>query len=321
MGKFLITGGAGFIGSHLVDGLLEQGHEVLAFDNLSTGLEYFLEGAKNNKRFRLITGDIRENEEIVQAAKSFSPDWIIHFAANADVRRGLERPRRDLEYNTIGTWNVLDACQKSGCKKFLFSSTGSVYGEPQVFPTPENCPFPIQTSLYGASKAAGEGLISAYSLGFGIDAVVFRFVSILGPRYTHGHIFDFAKKLRQDPSQLSILGNGKQLKSYLHIRDLIRGILLVVEKSPKGFEVFNIGHDDALTVDKSVNYICEYLKIEPKRIYSGGERGWVGDSPRIQLDTTKLRQLGWSPEYSLKTAVTDTISYLTENPQLLDAVN
>lgn len=318
MAKFLVTGGAGFIGSHFVDWALKQDHQVCAFDDLSTGLEFFLTDAKKNNKFKLVVGDIRDNNQIVSAANDFKPDWIIHFAANADVRRGLERPRRDLEYNTIGTWNVLDACQKSGCKNFLFSSTGSVYGEPEVFPTPETCPFPIQTSLYGASKAAGEGLISAYSNGFGINAVVFRFVSIMGPRYTHGHVFDFAKRLRKDPSTLHILGNGKQLKSYLHIEDLMNGIWKAIDSKPTGFTVYNIGHDDALTVDQSVSHMCEFLKINPTRTYSGGERGWVGDSPRIQLETAKLKKLGWETKYTLKQAVTDTIKYLSENSHLLD---
>ncbi len=312
MAKFLVTGGAGFIGSHFVDEALGRGHSVVAFDDLSTGRETFLKSAKANPKFRLVIGDIRENSQIVGACQDFKPDWIVHFAANADVRQGLERPRRDLDYNINGTWNVLDACQKSGCKQFLFSSTGSVYGEPEIFPTPETCPFPIQTSLYGASKAAGEGLISAYSFGFGINAIVFRFVSIMGPRYTHGHVVDFAEKLRQDPSQLPILGNGKQLKSYLHTKDLMRGVWLTIESDLKGFNVFNIGHDDAITVDQSVDYICEYLKLNPKRVYGGGDRGWVGDSPRIQLDTSKLKKLGWSAQLSLKEAVTDTIRYLSE---------
>lgn len=321
MAKFLVTGGAGFIGSHFCDVALQKGHQVVAFDDLSTGLEIFLTEAKKNPNFRLAVGDIREYSQISDVANNFKPDWVIHFAANADVRRGLERPRRDLEYNTIGTWNVLDATQKSGCKNFLFSSTGSVYGEPDVFPTPETCPFPIQTSLYGASKAAGEGLISAYSMGFGMNSVVFRFVSIMGPRYTHGHVFDFAKRLKQDSSTLAILGNGKQLKSYLHIEDLMKGIWLTIESKPTGFNVYNIGHDDALTVDQSVNYICEYLKINPKRTYSGGERGWVGDSPRIQLDTSKLKKLGWSAKHSLEKAVKDTIGYLTENSHLLNRID
>jgi UDP-glucose 4-epimerase len=316
--KFFVTGGAGFVGSHFVDWALKKGHEIVAFDDLSTGAEFFLDDAKTSSKFKLVLGDIREYEQIVSAATDFKPDWIIHFAANADVRLGLERPRRDLDYNTIGTWNVLEAARKSNCKNFLFSSTGSVYGEPNVFPTPEDCPFPIQTSLYGASKAAGENLISAYCFGYGLSAAVFRFVSILGPRYTHGHVFDFAKKLKQNSSELAILGNGKQLKSYLHINDLMAGLWLVIESSVQGFNVYNIGHDEAITVDQSIGYLCDYLKLNPSRIYSGGERGWIGDSPRIQLATQKLKSKGWRPKYSLQESVTDTIRYISENSFLLE---
>jgi UDP-glucose 4-epimerase len=316
--KFFVTGGAGFIGSHFVDWALKKGHQVVAFDDLSTGTEFFLKDAKQNSNFKLVVGDIRENEQVVSAAADFKPDWIVHLAANADLRRGLERPRRDLDYNTIGTWNVLEAARKANCPNFLFSSTGSVYGEPEVFPTPEDCPFPIQTSLYAASKAAGENLISAYCYGYQLNAVVFRFVSILGPRYTHGHVFDFAKKLKTNPNELDILGNGKQLKSYLHINDLMSGLWKIIDTKIQGFQVYNIGHDDALMVDHSIDYICEFLKLKPKRKYSGGERGWIGDSPRIQLLTQKLKGKGWTAENSLKSSVTDTIRYLTENSFLLE---
>ena len=173
MAKFLVTGGAGFIGSHFCDAALAKGHEVTVFDNFETGQEFFLQGAKKNEKFSLIRGDIREFSEVNKAMSDFKPEWVVHFAANADVRRGLERPRRDLDYNTTGTWNVLESAQKAGAKNFLFSSTGSVYGEPTVFPTPESCPFPEQTSLYGASKLAGEGLIAAYANGFAMNSLVF----------------------------------------------------------------------------------------------------------------------------------------------------
>lgn len=316
--KFFVTGGAGFIGSTFVDTALKNNHEVFVFDDFSTGKKLFLSEALKNKNFKYVKGDIRNFNEVQSSLVQFAPDWVIHFAANADVRLGLERPSRDLEYNTIGTWNVLESCRLSGCKNFLFSSTGSVYGEPEVFPTPENCPFPIQTSLYGASKMAGEGLISAYSLGYGINAAVFRFVSILGPRYTHGHVYDFAKKLQVDKTKLPVLGNGKQLKSYLHINDLMNGLWLVLNKNETGYNIYNIGHDDAITVNESIGYITKFLKLNPERIYSGGERGWVGDNPRIQLDTTKLKKLGWRTQYSLEQAVHDTIEYIWENLNILE---
>lgn len=320
--KFLVTGGAGFIGSTFCDSALERGHEVLAFDNLETGFEEFLVGAQKNKNFQFFKGDIREFDDCEKAFKKFKPDWVIHFAANADVRRGTERPRRDLDFNTIGTWNVIEAARSIGCTKILFSSTGSVYGEPEVFPTPENCPFPVQTSLYAASKLSGEALISAYSSGYSMTGLVYRFVSILGPRYTHGHVFDFVKSLKKDPSKLHILGNGKQNKSYLHIYDLMEGLWTGIENIKEGtFEIFNIGHDDSLIVNQSVDYITSKLEINPQRTYAGGERGWIGDSPRIQLDTKKLKKLGWGAKRNLKTAVEDTVEFLVKNPQFLQDRN
>lgn len=321
MAKFLITGGAGFIGSSFCDTALEKGHQVLVYDSLETGQEFFLKAAKLNPNFKLVKADIRELETLSQNMQTFKPDWVIHFAANADVRKGLERPRRDLDYNTIGTWNVVESARLSGCKNIMFSSTGSVYGEPTVFPTPENCPFPQQTSLYGASKLAGEGIVAAYAHGYEMNAVVFRFVSILGPRYTHGHVFDFIKKLRQDPSKLPVLGNGKQLKSYLHIYDLMNGLWTAINSNLKGFNVFNIGHDDALTVDRSISYITDELKLKPELQYSGGERGWIGDSPRIQLDCAPLKKLGWNYTHSLEKGVRDTVRYLQENSFLFDEAN
>jgi UDP-glucose 4-epimerase len=318
MKRFFVTGGAGFIGSHVVDMLLAKGFQVVAFDNLETGHEFFLEGAKKNSNFKFVKGDLRKQEEVVKALRDFPSDWIIHLAANADVRRGSERPTRDLEYNTVGTANVLEALRINQVKNILFSSTGSVYGEPEVFPTPETAPFPEQTSLYGASKLAGEAMISAYSHAFGIRGVVFRFVSILGPRYTHGHVFDFIKKLKSNSAELDVLGDGKQLKSYLHVEDLMKGLWKVIESPLEGFQVYNIGHDDALQVDQSIGYITAKMNLSPKRNYAGGVRGWVGDSPRIQLDCSKLKKLGWKYEHSLQKGVEDTVEYLLKNSQLLE---
>ncbi|MEI7974000.1 MAG: NAD-dependent epimerase/dehydratase family protein [Bdellovibrio sp.] len=316
--KFLVTGGAGFIGSNLTDFLLMQRHEVCVVDNFETGRKKFLEQAFDYSSFSLETLDIRDAQAIENIWRKFSPDWIVHLAANADVRFGLDRPRRDLDYNTIATWNVLDAARKSSCKNFLFSSTGSVYGEPEVFPTPEGAPFPVQTSLYGASKLAGEALIQAYAHGFGLQAVIFRFVSILGPRYTHGHIFDFLKKLKKDSSRLEVLGDGTQTKSYLHVTDLIEGIWNLIEGPRSGLEIINIGHEEALQVRESVDLIVRRLGLNPQIIFGLGSRGWVGDSPRIQLDTSRLRARGWSAQRSLQSAVFDTVDYLRENPFLLD---
>lgn len=318
MAKFIVTGGAGFIGSHFVDHALAQNHDVTVFDNLSTGQMFFLESAQESKKFKFVKGDICDLRQIENAIADAKPDWVIHLAANADIRFGLEQPRKDLDVNTIGSWNVLEAMRKSSCKKILFSSTGSVYGEPAVFPTPETCPFPEQTSLYAASKVAAEGMISAYCHGFQFTGLVFRFVSILGPRYSHGHVFDFVKQLRQDSSKLKVLGNGRQNKSYLNVSDLIAGLQVGLNKATSGFHVLNIGHDGSLVVDESIATIAKTLKMSPKIEHTGGERGWVGDSPRIQLDTTKLKKWGWQAQIDLHQSVQQTAEYLMAHPKLLE---
>ena len=277
--KAFITGGAGFIGSNLTDRLLQNGHEVRVYDNLSTGQLRFLGDAKNDERFSFVEGDLLDEDTLSKAMEGFQ--MVFHFAANADVRFGTDHPRRDLEQNTIATFNVLEAMRHQSIRKIAFASTGSVYGEVEVIPTPEDAPFPIQTSLYASSKLAGESLISSYCEGFDFQAWIFRFVSILGERYTHGHVFDFYKKLKRDPTRLEVLGNGKQRKSYLYVQDCIDSILLAIEKGQKKVNLFNLGVDDYCTVNDSIGWICEALGVDPKLNYSGGERGWIGDNPFI----------------------------------------
>ena len=309
--KAFVSGGAGFIGSNLVDRLLDVGHEVTVYDNLSTGLLQFLEYAKDYDRFRLVEGDLLDEDTLSEAIAGH--EFVFHLAANADVRFGTEHPRRDLEQNTIVTNNVLEAMRKNGISKIAFASTGSVYGDATVIPTPENAPFPIQTSLYAASKLAGEGLIAAYCGGFGFQSWIFRFVSILGERYTHGHVFDFYRKLKQNPSRLEVLGNGKQRKSYLYIQDCIDAMLFALEKSNESVNVLNLGVDGYCEVNDSIGWICEELGVTPKLEYSGGDRGWIGDNPFIFLDTSKIRDLGWKPKLSIQDGVLKTIQYLKTN--------
>ena len=309
--KAFVSGGAGFIGSNLVDRLLDLGHEVTVYDNLSTGLLQFLEYARDFDCFRLVKGDLLDEDSLSEAITGH--EFVFHLAANADVRFGTEHPRRDLEQNTIVTNNVLEAMRKNGISKIAFASTGSVYGDATVIPTPENAPFPIQTSLYAASKMAGEGLIAAYCGGFGFQSWIFRFVSILGERYTHGHVFDFYRKLKQNPSRLKVLGNGKQRKSYLYIQDCIDAILLALEKSNESVNVLNLGVDGYCEVNDSIGWICEELGVSPKLEYTGGDRGWIGDNPFIFLDTSKIRDLGWKPKLSIKDGVLKTIQYLKTN--------
>jgi UDP-glucose 4-epimerase len=318
VGRALVTGGAGFIGSNLVDRLLADGWTVTVYDNFSTGQADFLEQAGRHGRFHLVRGDLLDEASLVRAVDG--QDVVFHLAANADVRFGTQYPRRDLEQNTIATHNVLEAMRAAGVPRIVFSSTGSIYGEPSVFPTPENGPFPVQTSLYGASKLAAEGLISAYASGFGIRAVIFRFVSILGERYTHGHVFDFFKQLRVSPHSIQVLGNGRQRKSYLYVQDCIEAILQTCQlrDAPGGVRIFNLGADEYCTVDDSLTWICAELGLDPRREYSGGERGWIGDSPFIFLDTSRIRAMGWHPRLTIREAVLRTLRYLQANEWLLE---
>ncbi|HEY1783630.1 MAG TPA: NAD-dependent epimerase/dehydratase family protein [Roseiarcus sp.] len=312
MGKTsVITGCAGFIGSNLVDRLVGEGHFVIGVDNFSTGQRRFLESALGNSNFRLVEMDLLDLDALKEAF--VGADEVYHLAANADVRFGTEHPRKDLEQNTIATYNVLEAMRANGIKKLAFSSTGSVYGEAKVLPTPEDAPFPVQTSLYGASKAAAEGLISAYCEGFGFEACTFRFVSILGERYTHGHVFDFYKQLRTDPKMLKVLGNGLQRKSYLYVQDCIDAILLAMARAPERLTICNLGVDAYCEVNDSIGWICEALGVSPSIDYSGGDRGWIGDNPFIFLDTTRIRDLGWSPKLTIKQGVIRTVEFLKAN--------
>ncbi len=313
----LVTGGAGFIGSNLVDRLLDLGHDVIAFDNFTTGQPRFLEQAHRAPRFRLIEGDTLDARAL--SAAMTDRDVVFHLAANADVRFGTEHPRRDFEQNTIATFNVLEAMREHGVRRIAFASTGSIYGDATEFPTKETAPFPIQTSLYGASKLAGEGLIEAYCEGFGFEGYIFRFVSILGERYSHGHVFDFCKSLRADPRELRVLGNGLQKKSYLYVGDCIEALLLVMAKARGGkSHVFNLGADEYCQVNDSIAWITAHLGLSPKLTYTGGDRGWVGDSPFIFLDTAKVRSLGWAPRLSIREGIIRTVDYLQANPWLMD---
>ena len=310
----MVTGAAGFIGSALVDRLLAAGYTVVGFDNFSTGREWFLQDALRSPGFRLVRGDLVDTAAIVAAMDGV--DVVFHLAANADVRFGTNHPTRDLEQNTICTSNVLEAMRITGTKRIAFSSTGSVYGDANVFPTPENAPFPVQTSLYGASKLACEGLISAYCEGFGLTAYIFRFVSILGERYTHGHIYDFYNQLLADPTHLRVLGNGRQRKSYLYVQDCLNAILIALEKAGGKVNVFNLGTDEYCEVNDSISWIVEHLGLKPDLEYTGGERGWVGDSPFILLDCKLIRALGWKPSLSIRDGVVRTVNFLTEHPHL-----
>ncbi len=313
MRRACVTGGAGFIGSNLAERLLADGVKVVIFDNFSTGRHEFVAGLERSEGARIVEGDVLDLDALGDAVAGC--DWVFHLQANADLRGGLDHPRRDLEQNTIATSNVLEAMRAQGVRRIVFASTGSVYGEPEIFPTPEDAPFPVQTSLYAASKLAGEGLVAAYATGFGFTGVICRFVSVLGERYTHGHLFDFYRALKRDPTRLRVLGDGRQEKSYLDVDDCIGAVLRSVgqHEEESGVYVYNLGTDETLLVEDSVRILTEHLAISPEISYAGGRRGWIGDSPLIRLDTGRIRDLGWTPALTIEQSVKRTLEWFDAN--------
>jgi UDP-glucose 4-epimerase len=316
MQKVFITGAAGFIGSTLTDRLLADGITVIGWDNFSTGQEKFIEGALKNPRFTFVRGD---NMDLASLTKAMAGcDFVFHLAANADVRFGTDNPRKDFEQNTTAAFNVLESMRANGIKRIGFSSTGSVYGETAVIPTPEDAPFPIQTSLYGASKVAGECMISAYAEGFGFEAYIFRFVSILGERYTHGHIFDFYQQLTEHPTWLKVLGDGSQRKSYLYVQDCIDAILHVTRlgtarDAKHRTQIYNLGAPEYVQVKDSIGFISGALGLQPELRYTGGDRGWIGDNPFIFLGTKKIQSTGWKPKLTIEQGIVRTLRWLEAN--------
>jgi UDP-glucose 4-epimerase len=305
-----ITGGGGFIGSTLADRLSAQGVEVVVVDDFRTGHRDFLADLLESSRVTLVEADVLEPGVLEPAVDGC--DWVFHLQANADVRHGLRHPGRDLEQNTIATARVLEAMRTRGVSRIVFPSTGSVYGEPEVFPTPEDAPFPVQTSLYAASKLAAEGLISAYAAGYDFTGIVCRFVSILGERYTHGHVVDFFRALKRDPTRLRVLGDGRQEKSYLYVQDCVSAMLTAARhhEDEPGAHIYNLGTDETVVVDESVGIITEHLGLAPAIEHTGGRRGWVGDSPLIHLDCSKLRSLGWAPRLTIRESIVRTLDWL-----------
>ena len=309
----VVTGCCGFIGSHLVDFLIKRNSKLLGLDNLSTGkiqnLKFF-----NNKNFKFYKIDLLKNN----LDKYFKGVGIVyHFAANADVRFGLDHRDKDIKQNIIVTHKILEQLVKNNIKKIIFSSTGSVYGEAKKIPTTENSSFPIQTSLYGASKLSAEGLISAYSEGYDIKSYIYRFVSILGPRYSHGHVYDFIKKLEKNKKKLHVLGDGNQKKSYLHVYDCIDAIWKSTKYFKKKVNIINLGTNEYVSVKQSIKIILKEINLNPKLIFQQKKRGWIGDNPFIFLDINKIKSTGWKPKYTIKKSVQETVRYIKKNKWIL----
>ena len=299
----------------MVDRLLALGSSVVVYDNFSTGTRLNLAHHARHPGLRIVCGDVLDLPALQTAMQGV--DTVFHFQANADVRGGMNQTRVDLEQNIIATWNVLDAMRNTGAGTIVFASSATVYGEPEVFPTPEVTPL-IQTSLYGASKAAGECMIQAYAEYFGLRAVAFRFVSWIGPRYSHGVVFDFLKKLSRNPLELEVLGDGNQQKSYLDVRDGIAGIFMALERAPGRKSTFDLGHDDFINVMEVARIVIEEAGLQDVQLRTtGGKRGWIGDSPLVHLETSLMKGLGWQPKISIEEGIRATVRHLLENQVLL----
>lgn len=315
--KAFITGGAGFIASNLADALLKKGYDVVAYDNFSTGQRQFVEHNLTKTNYKLIEGDVLNKENLIESMKGC--DMVFHFQANADVRGGMENTLIDVEQNILGTHNVLEGVRIQKINKIAFASSATVYGEPELIPTPENIA-PVQTSIYGASKYSAEALIQSYCEYFDIKSYIFRFVSFMGPRYTHGVIFDFMKKLYTNSDSLEVLGDGSQRKSYLHVSDGVNAILTAIENSNEKTNIFNLGNREWINVMDLARIVIETMGLKNVEFtYTGGKRGWKGDTPFVHLDINKIISLGWAPKYTVEETIIDTVRYLLKNKDLLMA--
>lgn len=312
--KYLVTGGAGFIGSHIVDELIKRGDSVVVYDNLSTGKREFISQHESNDNFRLVVADILDTEKLISELDGI--DFVFHLAAHADVRSGYEDHDIDHAQNLEGTQSVLEAMYKAGVKKIAFASTSSVYGDASVHPTPESYPFE-PTSLYGATKAACESYIYAYAKYYDWDVYIFRFVSWIGERYTHGIIFDLLKKLSIDSKSIELMSDGTPRKSSLYVKDGVNAIFTIITNAKEKVNIYNLGHDEVLTVDEIVETIFASSQLRPEKEYIGGNKGWRGDNNFVHLDTTKLKKLGWTTKTTIKQGIDKTVRYLLDNPQLL----
>ncbi len=306
--RVLVTGGAGFIGSHLIDALLEEGFDVVCFDNFSSGKKEFIE--HNLDKIELIEGDLLNREDIKEALRGC--EIVFHLAANPDVRVGVVNTKVHFDNNILATYNLLEEMKGAGVKEIVFTSSSTVYGDAEKIPTPENYAPLIPISLYGASKLAAEALICSYCHTFDMEAIIYRFANVVGPRSTHGVIYDFIKKLRKNPNELEILGDGKQRKSYLYIDDCIDAMLFGMQKKEEQVEIFNIGSEDWIEVKEIADIVSEEMGLKPEYKFTGGidGRGWKGDVKFMRLDISKLKALGWKPKYGSKEAVRMTAKWL-----------
>jgi len=309
--RALVTGGAGFIGSHLIDRLVSRGDTVVVIDNLSSGNLDFIQNHIDSGKVSLIRGDITNYQDVLSAMSGI--ECVFHLAANPDIRLGTKITDTDLKQGTIATYNIVEAMRIEGVKKIAFASSSVVYGEDAPMPTPENHGPCLPISLYGASKQAGEGLISSWVGTFGLQAWIFRFANIIGTRGTHGVIFDFIHKLKADPSRLEVLGNGLQEKSYMEVGDCVDGILHVMANSNDSVNLFNLGSHDTASVKRIAEIVVEETGCTGASIeYTGGDRGWAGDIPRAMLAIDKMLEIGFDVNYNSEEAIRHTARALIE---------
>jgi UDP-glucose 4-epimerase len=313
--KVFITGGLGFIGSNLVRQQLLLGNEIIALDNLSTGSLGFL-SSDELSQIEFMNDDLVEIDQRKLEKAVSGSQVVFHLAANADVRGGWDNSYRDIEQNVIATHKIADAARKSEIEELVFTSTGCVYGDSTIIPTPESEPFPVQTSLYGASKVAAEGMLSSYAANGAFKVTVLRFVSVLGENYHHGHVIDFVRKLTTSPSSLEILGNGRQKKSYINVRDCVQALTHLRGRS--NYNVFNIGHRSYLEVHESAALISKLMGVTPVYNFGSENRGWVGDNPFTFLDISKAESHGWFPTVSIEHSIKETVGWLIQNPWVLE---
>jgi UDP-glucose 4-epimerase len=312
--RCLVTGGAGFIGSHIVDRLLAENNEVVVYDNLSTGKEYFIKHHFDDKNFKFIKADLGDKKMLNDEMAGV--EFVYHLAAHADVRSGFNDHMIDHEQNLEMTQNVLEAMYKNGVKNIMYSSTSSVYGDATIHPTLETYPFE-PTSLYGATKAACESYIRTYASYYGMRSFIFRFVSFTGERYTHGIVYDVLKKLNNNSKDLELFSDGTPQKSSLYVKDGIEAIFKVISESKDQFNLYNIGHDEVITVDKIVDWIIEaggYSNVNKN--WRGKTSNWKGDNEFVHLANDKLKAFGWSPTLSIKEGIEKTVNYILENVKL-----
>lgn len=308
--KYFITGGAGFIGSHMVDALIKD-HDVTVFDNLSSGKIVHLNEHLNKKNFKFIKGDLSDLDHLKSVM--VNQDVIIHFASNPDIARGMYQTDLDLHQGTILTYNVLEAARFNGVRKILYASGSGVYGDVGTLPTAEDFGPLMPISMYGASKLACEGLVSAFCHMFDMQACMYRFANVVGVRQTHGVGFDFINKLRKNPVKLDILGDGTQSKAYIHVSDVIRAMLFISENTKKRLDVFNVATCDYIDVTSIANIVIDNMSLKQVRIdYSGGDRGWKGDVPKVRFDLSKVHNFGWRAKLTSNQAINKSVQDMLE---------